>query len=300
MNRGEDLSYVSVDLTEAVALSSEQITAAASLSQTVCASRQWQTYLNGLAWMGTQNWFKYRAPTLVLETQESVMESAFLMNFVPAVGPIRVNQFSFNIIATALFDEAILLPKAVIDIPVLSSHFYCWVEVHEEEHEIRIAGVLRHDQLQALRPSLAETPRWQYIIPTDFFTQDMGSFLRLLFCGTPEMIPLTWSDTRNNLIPKKVKSLTQSLEQLWSSAQAPWDILTWDEAHMLLESPSLFNWLKSDWPSPAIAQHRLQQCLARLQMPVVNAAQWVQNRLDNFAQLWEPAPHLQLLEFLKR
>lgn len=288
----DDLSYMGVDSIETLPLSPDQVVVAATLSQRVCAPLQWQTYLNGLAWAGVQTWFSYRAPDLSLESQASVLRSAALMNFVSAIGPIQVNGFSFSIIASSIFAEAILLPRAMIEIPALSSHVYLWVEVREEDSEIRIAGMLRHDHIQSLLPSLVRTDQWQYMIPVDAFSKDTGSFLRLIYCGTPEMVPLSCYLQTDQVIRQPLEPFVQQLMMLQSVTETPWRILTWEDAKLLLNTPPLTHWLKTDWPSMAIAQHRLQQCLTRLWTPVINVAQWLEERVDEVSPLWTPAPQV--------
>lgn len=100
---------------------------------------RWQTYLNGLALIGLEEWLRERIPNKTVNRD---------MNESEAVGYLNVGEFKLCPLATEhLLDEVVNLPQNVIEQPELVAHFYVVLEVDEEQEQVIVRGFLRYDQL---------------------------------------------------------------------------------------------------------------------------------------------------------
>ncbi|MEL6166571.1 MAG: DUF1822 family protein, partial [Cyanobacteria bacterium J06628_3] len=127
-------------LPETVWLESEHFSLAQKIvSSATVDSDSWQTYLNTLALLALEEWFKERLPNKVISKDTSSIQAA---------GNLNIDEFKFCAIAIEhLLDEVVGIPQVIVEKPELAAHFYVILEVLEEEEEVIIKGFLPYKQL---------------------------------------------------------------------------------------------------------------------------------------------------------
>ena len=96
-------------------------------------SRRWQSYLNALALFAFEEWLLERAPELTIESDNCTIFQAQYANAIEAVCNLKIGEFKLCLVAMgSLTDRTIAFPRAAIDLPEFSAHFYVVVEVIEE------------------------------------------------------------------------------------------------------------------------------------------------------------------------
>lgn len=132
---------------------------------------RWQTYLNGLALIGLEEWLRERIPNKPVNRD---------MNESEAVGYLNVGEFKLCPLATEhLLDEVVNLPQNVIEQPELVAHFYVVLEVDEEQEQVIVRGFLRYDQLidYRRRANLQLLPNGCYPLPLSLFDAEPNHLL---------------------------------------------------------------------------------------------------------------------------
>jgi len=261
----------------------EQMRQAADWSQSIPKpEQQWQVYLNALALLGFEQWLHQRAPELILTDEQCSIHYPSYASLINGVYNLQVGAFKLCILAIgSLSDTQVSIPRAVLDLPEFSAHWYVLVEVLEEYEQARVCGCFSYDSLTRQPNSLSLEELsieldWNYAVPLERFTLEPDGLLLNLRCLDPQAVPLLITSQPNNLGTEAKaivkKKITAVLPQLRSQKRDLWQVLTWDEGTTLLRSPDLMDWLSSELiTQPA---HRV----------VINTAFWLREQLDAAAQ----------------
>ena len=262
-----------------IELSPDQIRWAAQISEPVChTKRRWQIYLNALALVGFKQWLtEWAADLTVNDSGCSILHPQYI-NLLEAVCNLRVESFTLCLIAVdSSIDISIDIPKAIVELPQFTPHFYVLVNILEEQGQVQIQGYLRHDQLvhlQSTQPLQAGSD-WTYELPLEWFTLDSNVLLLELRYLEAAAISLAVSPPNLVSVDQLKMRLAEIQAQLCSSKQLPEQLLTWTEGATLLTYPALIDtYLLS--PAPAPLQAIVQQA--------INAGLWLHDRLDGLAQ----------------
>ncbi len=159
-------------LPEVIQLETEQFNQARDLSHRVNSeAHQWQNYLNILANIGFEQWLTERIPKQQINRNSNIDGNACYIN---------LGDFKICLIATEhLFDEMVNIPQNVIEKSELSAHLYVVLEVSEEEEQVIIRGILRHDQLvnYRLQVHLQPIQEGYHQIPLSLFDTEPNHLL---------------------------------------------------------------------------------------------------------------------------
>ncbi len=286
---------------EAITFSSEAINEAIKLStQIPNEQRQWQRYLNALAFFGIKKWLEERASEITFNQEECSLFQPAFSNLIEGVFNLNINDFKVCLIAQgSLTDEEVTLPRAVIDLPEFIAHFYLLVEVQEEQETASVRGFLSYNQLQNRRKKvdLKADEDWTYQLPFTWFDEDPDRLLLALRCLEPSAIPLP-------VIPNRLKQLTQmrlQLEAILPQLKSPefqlWQVLKWEQATVVLTSPVLLNWLyelqtQTPLEPNTNPTHYLSDLLHLLTQNAMNVGRWLSDELDELAKelSWQLLP----------
>ncbi|HEY9668822.1 MAG TPA: DUF1822 family protein [Coleofasciculaceae cyanobacterium] len=295
----QDLPIEAIDLAPAV------IDRAVTLSSNILnEERQWQTYLNGLALGCFEEWLASRASGLTLNQNHCSILQPSVANAIDAVCNLDVNGFKICLIAIGSFiDEDITLPRAVIDLPEYTPHFYVLVQVQEELETAKIQGFLSYEQLVNKHATInvhAEED-WTYQLPFNWFDTDSDQLLLNLRCLEPTAISLPEVHKDRSM---QLAQMRSELEALLPQLQSPqcqlWQVLTWEQGAVVLSNPELLNWVyqlqqQSEQSKPlASVRKHLADTLQLLTQPTLNAGRWLLGELDELAQelSWVLLPNL--------
>ncbi len=287
---------------ETLELSAEAIEAAIALSvQIPHEERQWQTYLNALALSGFEQWLEERAPELEVRRDSCSLFQPATANAIEAIANLQVNGFQLCLLAMgSLTDEEVTVPRAVVDLPEYTAHFYAIVEVQEEQETAVIRGFLSYDQLRERRATVNREAEadWTYQLPLTWFDSDTDHLLLNLRGLEPAAIPLPDIPNRTQHLARVRPQLETLLPQLHAPDRQLWDVLTWEQGTTVLTNPELLDWVyrlqRQEINPTATRQHHLRDLLQLLTQPAMNAGRWLQNELDELAEelAWTllPAP----------
>jgi|SRR5919199_2416810 hypothetical protein len=254
-------------------------------------ARQWQTYLNALALFAFEEWLLERAPEFcIVQEQASIFKPQYA-NVIDAVCNLKQGEFKLCLLATgSLTDKAIAFPRAIIDLPEFTAHFYVVVEVIEELEQAKIQGFVRYDHLMEycrLRQLQAE-PNWTYRLPLAWFESNSDELLHCLRFLKPGAIALPPIPTHP---PATLPVIQAELEVLLPQLQSPecklWDVLTWEQGAALLTNSELLNQLLLIPPEAKETPQKLvntENMLQLLKEPIVNVGLWLRDEIDEFAQ----------------
>lgn len=280
---------------EAIALEPDYIDQAVQLSSRIASeARQWQTYLNALALFGFEQWLSERAAEIPVNQEHCSVLQPQYANVIEAVCNLRVGEFKLCLLTTGTLTDKVVIPRAAIDLPEYTAHFYVVLEVQEEQEQATIRGFLRRDQLVNLRQSvnLQAEQDWNYELPLTWFDSDSDHLLLYLRSLEPAAIPMPSQPTnRLAALSGMQAELAAKLPQLQSLDRPLWQVLTWEQAAAVLTSPDLLDWLyrlqteeQSESKSIASLTSHLSEVLQRLTQRVVNVGLWLRDELDEFAQ----------------
>jgi hypothetical protein len=170
---------------EVIQLEPEQCDRAQAWSHAIAQEAQaWQTYLNGLALVGFEQWLRDRLPNCTVNPDFDLTESACYLN----ICDFNQNHFKLCLIDTEhLLDEQVTVPQTIIEQAGMepdieqtdTPHFYVLLEVLEEQAQVIIRGLLRHDQLVNYCHSTQLSPSSQsdYQLPLDLFDPEINHLL---------------------------------------------------------------------------------------------------------------------------
>lgn len=295
----QDLPIEAIDLAPAV------IDRAVTLSSNIPnEERQWQTYINGLALGCFEEWLASRASGLTFNQNHCSILQPAVANAIDAVCNLDVNGFKICLIAIGGFmDEEVTLPRAVVDLPEYTPHFYVLVQVQEELETANIQGFLSYEQLvnQHATINVHAEEDWTYQLPFSWFDTDSNQLLLNLRCLEPTAISLPEVQKDRSM---QLTQMRSELEALLPQLQSPqcqlWQVLTWEQGAVVLSNPELLNWVyqlqrQSEQPKPlASVRKHLADTLQLLTQPTLNAGRWLLGELDELAQelSWVLLPNL--------
>lgn len=286
--------------TESLNIEPEDINQAVELSNKIPDdSRQWQTYLNGLALFTFKKWLEERDDNLTVNWQESTITKPSLANVIPIVTNLQVGQFKICLISLgSLFDEQVPLPRLVIDLPEFVPHFYVLVEVLEEQECGIIRGLITHQQLMENLETQTRNiqPDWTYQIPLNWFEKDPNRLFLYLRTLEPEAIPLpAIAVNRQQQLATIENELVRLLPQLQAPETELWQVLNWQQGSVVLTSPKLLEWVYKlqtnnlETANLSSLQTYLLDFIKLITRPAINLGRWLWNELDEVGKSlsWE-------------
>jgi hypothetical protein len=182
---------------ESIELSPEQINQALQQSQQcVPVNQQWQVYLQALALCGLEEWLAAWAPDLRISNpqyttiQNTTIQSATSDALLRVCG-VTIQGFKLYALATGqAWNDQILMPKPLVDIENVPPFGYLWVEVWEEEMQVRVAGYLTSDTLRANSrnmPLTLSADGTYYEVPTTWFNPNLSDLVLDIHCLTANL-----------------------------------------------------------------------------------------------------------------
>lgn len=254
---------------DAITLSPDQMQEAAQLSRSGQTAQQWQMYLNALALIGFEEWLHSRAANLRISRDRCSLFQPRFAHLIEAACNLYVGELRLCLIATGSFkDTVISVPRAAIDLPQFIPHFYVVLEVQEELGQVRVDRYLRYDQLQTA--SLQPQADWTYSLPIDWFDPEPDRLLLHLECLEPQSIALPAVAQLPHTTPMQTPPLPSDSAPQPLRDRPPWQVLTWEQAAVILTQPELAN-------AATAAPNLLDRA--------VNVGAWLQGQLDDLAQL---------------
>lgn len=322
INKLEDLLDFQGIATESIHLSLDKVEQAIQISNQIPhESRQWQTYLNGLALFGFEEWLEQRGKdNLTINLADASIFNPVISNSIPAVCHLNINQFKVCLITQGSFiDEEVSLPRAVVDLPEFAHHLYVVTEVQEELEKVVINGFISYADLMRHKTQVNLLPDedWTYQIPWSWFDTEIDDLLLYLRCLDVVGIPLPEVQPNSNNLAVAKTELTKLLPQL--SAQNLWEFFNWEQGKTILTNSELLNWIYNWQLQIEIEQGNISNNLVEitenpenslsnlstylpdllnlLTEPAINVGRWLKNELDDFANelSWVLLPELSAL-----
>ncbi len=180
---------------------------------------QWQTYVNALAFLGFSQWLDEKMPESRLG-QSSVAHAHFLEGGCL----LKVGEFKLCLIAVEhVLDEVIPIPQEAIFNPERAAHFYVALEVCQEEEQVIIRGIMRHDQLTPYLRQIDRlpTPEGCHSIPLSRFDPEPNHLLSYGRYLEATAIPLPEPSTENATTPSASRAdFRESLYQTKTNLSA--------------------------------------------------------------------------------
>lgn len=306
---------------DSVILSGDQIEEAVQLSQAVYNEpTQWQTYLNALGLFGFKTWLNERNSDLTFDQNRCSLYQPELAQEIEAVCDLQINQFKVCLIVTgSLLDTTVTVPRAVVDLPEYTAHFYVLLEVQEELETVTVSGFFSYQDWsnQTAKLSLSADEDWTYQIPLQWFNPEPDNLLLNLRCLEPSAISLPIPTAREANLSAVETELQTALPQLTSqeSGQKPklWQVLNWEAGKAVLRYRELLHWVydlknpvktsateisSESSQNPAIY---LSDLLKLLTQPAMNVGRWLWDELDHLAQelSWVLVPELSAASALR-
>ncbi len=283
-----------------IAITTEQIARAVELSdRLIDPERQWQTYLNALALFGFETWLQSRNNSLSINSKNCSVKQPSYASFIDGVFNLEAGKFKVCLLTKGVaIDEFITVPRAVIDLPEYTAHFYVLVNVIEEQEEVNVDSFIRYDEITKHKRSgnLIADADWTYELPLTWFNPETDDLLLYLRCLEPSAISkrsasqvaLPTTATAATNIQSELESL---LPQLQSTETALHEILTWEQAKSLLSNSNLLAWLyelQTAQPSTRDAltslSDRASATISEVTQRVINVKSWLSDELDELAQ----------------
>jgi hypothetical protein len=297
MNSLSDLTNDWVEfenLTETIPLEPEQFDHAVELSEQIGnEARKWQVYLQALALLSFEEWLQQREPEISVNREHASVLQPQYANAINAVCNLNVGEFKVCLIPNISFsDEEVIVPRAIIDLPEFTAHFYVVIGIEEELEVAAIRGFLRHDQLVNYQPQLQAEADWTYQLPLAWFNREPDELLLYLQCLEPTAIPLPEIPTnRQATLARMQAALLALLPQLRN--RPLWQVLTWEQGVAVLTTPDLLNWLyQSLTENAANLTNHLSDLLQILTQQAVNVRHWLRYQTNELVQIlsWEVLP----------
>ena len=281
---------------ESLTFESEQIEQAVELSkQIINEQRQWQTYLHALALFAFESWLHSRAPELMINSDNCSIWQPSYANVIDGVLNLEVGQFKLCLLARGTMgDEFVTIPRAVVDLPEYTAHFYVLVNVQEEQEEASLESFISYDKLQEYIHSFNLQPEtdWTYDLSWSWFNREPDNLLLYLRCLKPSAITLPPLTSQRLKTLENIQAQLESLiPQLQNSETLLWQVISWETGVSLLTSPELLDWLyqlqtgtiSANQKSASLSK-QLTETGQRLTQKVINVSLWLQNELDEFSQ----------------
>ncbi|MGE5655263.1 MAG: DUF1822 family protein [Actinomycetota bacterium] len=247
--------------------------------------RQWQTYLNALAFFSFEDWIAERAGELNFNQENCTLFQPDYAKIIPAVCNLQVGDFKVCLMAMGNWNNpAVAVPRAAIDLSKFTAHFYVVLEISEELGEARIKAFLDYNQIReqlTFQPLQLEAD-WTYQLPLAAWDSNPDDLLLYFRCRESAAIPLPPLPTHSPSVLSALQNqLTQLLPQLQACEGQLWEILTWEQGAILLSDRELWNWfITKIEPQETVSLHRLK----RLAQPFLNVAVWLRDEIDEVAR----------------
>jgi len=274
------------EMTDVISLETEHTDQALQLSQAFRhPSRRWQVYLNAMALFAFEEWLVKRAPDLPIDQDSCSLWQPHYANVLDVVCNLRVGQFKVCLIPTICFtDEEVPVPRAVVDLPEFTAHFYVIIGIEDELKVAAIRGFMRYDQLVEWQSQLKPDMDWNYPLPLMYFNQDSDELLLDLQCLNSTAIPLPEiANLRQSTLSQMQTELATLLPQLQN--RPLWQVLTWEQGSAVLTSPDLLNWIYQSGSETTQRQtNYLSDLLQLLTGQAVNVSLWLRNQMDGIVQ----------------
>lgn len=297
---------------DTVTLSNADIENAVQVSQAISKpDRQWQIYRHALALSGFKQWLRSRSPRFPLHAETCSLYQPAIASLVESVCQLSVNNMKVCLLALGCLDDPILsIPRAVLDLSDYAAQIYILVDVLEEHQQVQVVGYGTHSQLMSQIIERNPTS-WTYDIAKATFTTDVDSLLLILERLDPNSVPLPQAV---GVETNAIAILSQRLNQLWPRLRDPEfpleDVLSWQEAAIILQCVEQQNWLyqlqmgREPLPLRPVFEDKYQSSAQNIESiaaqplapSIVNAGQWLQNQLGQIAQdlEWVLMPSLSL------
>lgn len=238
----ESITIESVDINEAIELS----------SAIPDEDRQWQTYINALGLFTFKNWIEERDSQLIVNWKNSTISKPSFANVIPVTN-LEVGNFKVCLVTVGSFcTEQIALSRLVVESPKFIPHFYVFVEVFEEQERGIVRGFITYPQL--MENTVTQTslkPDWTYQIPITLFDTEINRLLLYLRALEPQAItlPAIHDETKQQLAAVETE-IIQLLPQLQAPSRRIWEVLSWEQGSIVLNSPELIEWIYKLQTSP--------------------------------------------------
>lgn len=156
---------------------------------------QWKTYLNELAVLGFEKWLKQQLPEITVKREHPDFKEIGIH--------LQIDKFKMKIITLDNhYDDFITISEDNIISPNIAVHFYVLVDVLEEDEQLKIYGLIRHDELSKnIRYGICK-------IPISDFDSEINNLLLYTSFLKPEAIPLP--KPAENITPDRVISQVKS------------------------------------------------------------------------------------------
>lgn len=266
---------------EAIPLAPASINQAIQISQQIKnQGRQWQTYLTVLALFTFRQWAEERIPKIALNQEECSILQPQYANIIEAACNLKLGDFKICLLAIGrLTEEKVSIPRAAIDLPEFTAHFYVVVEVAEELEEATIIGFISYDQLikQFSSINFSQENDWTYRLPLAYFNSNSDDLLLYLRYLEPDAIALPSIPVRPiDTLSIMQAQLSPLLPQLRAGSRELWELLTWEKATEILTNPPLLNWLYQE----SIRPHQESKLTQR----ILNVGLWLRDEMDDLAR----------------
>ncbi|HEY9700915.1 MAG TPA: DUF1822 family protein [Allocoleopsis sp.] len=119
--------------------------------------QKWQIYINSLAYFGFTKWVKSRLENVSINAYDCSLFKNLpeYRENIDMIYNLRVGDFKVCLIPVeSLTESGINIPISLLKSPKFASHFYVLVEVLEEEEQVIIRGLIRHDQVMKNIPMI--------------------------------------------------------------------------------------------------------------------------------------------------
>ena len=178
-------------------LEPEHFESAKNISKDISGEKyQWKTYLNNLTLLGFEEWLQEQLPDIDIK-QTGIN--------------LQVGKFKVQLITVDnMIDDFVNIPLDNINSPNLAAHFYVLVEVLEEIEQLRIHGLIRHDEICKMSAN-----NNYYEIPLTRFDNQVNNLLLYTRFLEADAIAIP------NITGEVITNISQSLVNLgkwWSGA----------------------------------------------------------------------------------
>ena len=273
---------------EAIALEPAHIERAIQISSLISnQTRQWQAYINALALFGFQQWLSDRAAELAVDLDDCTALLPQYANVFETVCNVKIGEFKLCLIARgSLTDEEVSIARAAIELPEFMAHFYVLIEVQEESEQAIVQGFLRRDRFWQRSVRLQPDSDWNYNLPLAWFESDPDRLLLYLRCLEPAAIPLPEVPRDRIAALSRIQAeLTTRLPRLQSADLFLQQVLTWEQAAVVLTHPELLDWIYNLPNSAENSEpNSLSDLLNLLTQQAINVARWLQDQIDELTQ----------------
>jgi Protein of unknown function (DUF1822) len=289
--------------TESITLDSLDINQAVELSNNIPdEDRTWETYINALGLFTFKRWLEERDSNLQVNWEKSTIAKPSLANVIPTVTNLEVGNFKVALITIgSLFDEQIPLSRLAVESPECISHFYILVEVLEEHERGIVRGFITYPQLiENLAKQTILKPDWTYRIPLTWFDPELNRVLLYLRALEPQAITLPAITGENKQLLATMESqITQLLPTMKAPSRKIWEVLSWEQGSVILNSPELVEWIYKLQTSSVNVQGApsvvsLRDTIKIITQPAINLGRWLWNEIDEVGQAlsWTLLPQL--------